>query len=104
MRPGVSTSLSIGAHLQTVDGETSSRVGCSVLQLCNDRVMNVLLLFTQKLCADSVECVAPELVVALHDLQNVQLQPAFHVDRFRIPLPVSFGREVGILDLGFDAY
>lgn len=65
--------------LQTVDGQPSPRLLIAVLQIRDDGVMDVFFLFLQKVVADSVEGVGPQLVVPQQDLQQIEDDPAFHV-------------------------
>lgn len=41
--------------------------------------MDILLLFAQKLRANGVERVAPQFMLTLHVLKNVELQPTVYV-------------------------
>lgn len=58
---------------------------------------------TEEVRADRIERVRPQFVVALHDLQDVELKAAIHVRLLRVASSVSLGREVRLLDLGLDA-
>lgn len=90
-------------HFDTIHRQTPTRISRAVLQFCNDRVVDVFLLLSEKLGAHGVERVAAELVVALHDLEHVELQPSFHVDGFRVALTVRLGREMRVFDFGANA-
>lgn len=66
--------------------------------------MDIFLLLSEELGTHGIQRVTPEFVIALHDLKHVQLKPAIEHGLFRVPLTVSFGVEVGVLDLGFDVW
>lgn len=51
-----------------------------------------------------VERVTPELVIPLHDLEDVELKSAIDARLLRIAVSVGLGREMGILDLGLDVW
>ena len=65
-----------GANLQTVNRQTSARLRGTVLQLRDDRVMHVFLLLPEGLRTNRVDRVATQLVLALHVLQDINLEPA----------------------------
>ena len=50
-----------------------------------------------------VERVAAQLVIALHDLKQIQLQAAIHLGLFRVAVAVRFGRKVRVLNFSLDA-
>ena len=66
------------SHLDAVLCESSARLCRAILQVCNDRVVNVLLLLIKELCTDGVERVRAQLVVALHNLKHVKQDAAIN--------------------------
>lgn len=76
-------------YLQTIHSKSAPRIGCTVLQLGDNGMVHVLLLFTQEMSTHSVERVAAELVVTLNDLENVHLQSSINVDSLGVALTES---------------
>ena len=62
--------------LHAVDGKAPPCLVVSVLQIRNNRVVNVLFLLVEEQPTHGVERVGPEFLVALQDLQDVELDPA----------------------------
>ena len=76
--------------LEAVHGEPPAGLVRAVLELGDDGVVHVFLLLAEKVGADGVEGVAAELVFALHELEDIELQAAIEWSLFRVALPVGF--------------
>ena len=63
------------SNLETVHRQTPSRFGRTILKLGNNRMVYILLLFTQELGTYGIECVTSQLILPLHELQDIKLQP-----------------------------
>lgn len=59
--------------------------------------MNVLLLLSEKVSTDRVECVAPQLMISLHQLKEVQLQSAVRISSLGVSVAHLFAREIRVL-------
>lgn len=57
---------------------------------------------TQEVRANGVQAVATKLVVSLHDLQDIKLQPAVHLGLFRVTLSIRLRAEVRVFDFRLD--
>ena len=83
--------------LQAVDRETSPCFVVAVLEIRNNRVVDVLLLLAQELGTDRVECVRTQLVITLDDLENIKLDTAKDRNVLALARAVRLGRERGVL-------
>ena len=79
--------------LEAVHGEPSAGLVRAVLELSDDGVVHVLFLLAEKVGANGVDGVAAELVLTSHVLQQVELDPAFHVRLFQIALAEHFNEK-----------
>lgn len=89
-----------GPHLETIDGQSTPGLIGTVLELGDDRVVDLFLLLAEEMGADGVQRVGTELVVSLHDGEDVELQSTVEVDRLGVARPVGLGAEVRVLGLG----
>lgn len=64
--------------------------------------MHILLLLSQELRTHGVQSITSELVISLHDLEYIELEPSFHGNLLRVPSTVRLGREMCLLGFGLD--
>jgi hypothetical protein len=67
-------------------------------------MVHILFLLPKELRAHRVERVAPQLMLALHKLKDIKLQPAIKGCLLRVALTVRLRRKVRILDYRLDVY
>eukprot|EP00052_Salpingoeca_macrocollata_P022772 m.198848 g.198848 ORF g.198848 m.198848 type:complete len:517 (-) comp21887_c0_seq1:1441-2991(-) len=89
--------------LHAVDGQSTAGLVVAVLEVSNDRVMHVLLLFVQKVRRHAVECVGAQFVVPLEHLQHVKLHAAVHCGDLAVACAVGLGGKRRRRDFGFGA-
>ena len=65
--------------------------------------MHVLFLLAKELCANGVQRVAAQLVLALHVLEHIDLQTAVEDGVFRVALAKGLRRKVRLLRLRLSA-
>lgn len=67
-------------------------------------MVHIFFLFPKELRADRVERVAPELMLALHVLQHIDLQSSGESCFFRFTLPKGLGGKMGVFGLSLFVY
>ena len=92
--------MTVLPHLKAVDGEPPPRLIRPVLQLGDDAVVHIFLLFPQEVRGDSIQGIAGELVVPGDGCEQVELHPAVYGDVLVVPSAVRLAAELRIPHLG----
>ena len=67
-------------------------------------MVDILFLFSKKLCTDGIKSVAAQFMFTLHELEHIELQSSIESRVLRFTLAICLGREMRILDFRLHSF